>query len=47
MDYYPIQLNLKGKQAIIIGGGKVAQRKLAGLLRYWCSNYGSQSRNHR
>jgi precorrin-2 dehydrogenase/sirohydrochlorin ferrochelatase len=32
MDYYPIQLNLKGKQAIIIGGGKVAQRKLAGLL---------------
>ena len=32
MDYYPIQLNLKGKQVIIIGGGKVAQRKLAGLL---------------
>lgn len=32
MDYYPIQLNLKGKQALIIGGGKVAQRKLTGLL---------------
>jgi precorrin-2 dehydrogenase / sirohydrochlorin ferrochelatase len=32
MDYYPIQLNIKGKQVIIIGGGKVAQRKLAGLL---------------
>ena len=32
MDYYPIQLNIKGKQVLIIGGGKVAQRKLAGLL---------------
>ena len=32
MDYYPIQLNLKGKQAVIIGGGKVAERKLTGLL---------------
>jgi precorrin-2 dehydrogenase/sirohydrochlorin ferrochelatase len=32
MDYYPIQLNLKGKQALIIGGGKIAERKLTGLL---------------
>jgi len=32
MDYYPIQLNLKGKQVIIIGGGKIAERKLTGLL---------------
>ncbi|WP_428910968.1 NAD(P)-binding protein [Niallia sp. Krafla_26] len=32
MDYYPIQLNLKGKRAVIIGGGKIAERKVRGLL---------------
>jgi precorrin-2 dehydrogenase / sirohydrochlorin ferrochelatase len=32
MDFYPIQLNLKGKQVVIIGGGKIAERKLIGLL---------------
>lgn len=32
MDYYPIQLQLQGKEVVIIGGGKVAERKIAGLL---------------
>lgn len=30
--YYPITLNLGGKKAVIVGGGKVAERKIAGLL---------------
>ncbi|RJE91058.1 bifunctional precorrin-2 dehydrogenase/sirohydrochlorin ferrochelatase [Paenibacillus sp. 1011MAR3C5] len=30
--YYPIALRLSGKLCIIIGGGKVAERKLRGLL---------------
>lgn len=29
---YPIFLNLKGRQAVVVGGGKVAQRKVEGLL---------------
>ncbi len=32
MDYYPVNLNLKGKKAVVIGGGKIAERKLKGLL---------------
>lgn len=32
MDYYPVHLQLQGKQAVIIGGGKIAERKTAGLL---------------
>lgn len=31
--YYPVFLNLKNKKCIIIGGGKVAERKAASLLR--------------
>ncbi|MGG1401466.1 NAD(P)-binding protein [Bacillus salipaludis] len=29
---YPIMLNLEGKKAVIVGGGKVAERKIFGLL---------------
>jgi precorrin-2 dehydrogenase / sirohydrochlorin ferrochelatase len=32
MDYYPINLNLNGKKVVVIGGGKVAQRKIVGLM---------------
>jgi precorrin-2 dehydrogenase / sirohydrochlorin ferrochelatase len=32
MDYYPVNLNLTGKKAVIIGGGRIAERKIAGLL---------------
>lgn len=31
--YYPAFLNLKGKRVIVIGGGKVAERKIFTLLR--------------
>lgn len=30
--FYPIYLNLKGKRVVVIGGGKVAERKVASLL---------------
>lgn len=33
MNYYPLFLNLKGKKAVVIGGGKVAERKILTLLR--------------
>ncbi|MBI0580304.1 NAD(P)-binding protein [Neobacillus cucumis] len=29
---YPIMMNLEGKKAVIVGGGKVAERKIIGLL---------------
>ena len=32
--YYPIFVNLEGKNCLIIGGGKVAERKAATLLDY-------------
>jgi precorrin-2 dehydrogenase/sirohydrochlorin ferrochelatase len=32
MSYYPISLDLKGRICIVIGGGKVAERKVRGLL---------------
>ncbi len=32
MNYYPIFLNLNGKKAVVVGGGKVAQRKVIALL---------------
>lgn len=32
MNYYPVFLNLKGKRCVVIGGGKVAERKVKGLL---------------
>ncbi len=31
--YYPVFLNLKGKKAVVIGGGKVAERKILTLLK--------------
>jgi siroheme synthase-like protein len=32
--YYPIALKLKGKIALVIGGGKVSERKIKTLLRF-------------
>ncbi len=32
-DFFPIHLNLKGKKCLVIGGGKVAERKVEALLR--------------
>ena len=32
MDYYPIYLNLAGRPCVVVGGGKVAEGKVAGLL---------------
>jgi precorrin-2 dehydrogenase/sirohydrochlorin ferrochelatase len=31
--YYPAFLNLKGKKAVVIGGGEVAERKILALLK--------------
>ncbi len=30
--FYPVYLNLKGKRAVVIGGGEVAERKVESLL---------------
>lgn len=32
MKYYPIAVNLKNKNAVVVGGGAVAQRKVLSLL---------------
>ncbi|DAB33898.1 MAG TPA: siroheme synthase, partial [Sulfurospirillum sp. UBA12182] len=32
MDYLPVILNIKGKKCLIVGGGKVAARKIKYLL---------------
>ena len=32
MDYYPVFLNLNGKKAVVVGGGRVAERKVLSLL---------------
>ncbi|OGQ94939.1 MAG: hypothetical protein A2521_13830 [Deltaproteobacteria bacterium RIFOXYD12_FULL_57_12] len=32
MSYYPVSLNLDGRQCVVIGGGRVAERKVQGLL---------------
>ncbi|HJV31650.1 MAG TPA: NAD(P)-dependent oxidoreductase, partial [Bacillales bacterium] len=29
---YPIMLRLEGKKIVVVGGGKVAERKVSGLL---------------
>jgi precorrin-2 dehydrogenase/sirohydrochlorin ferrochelatase len=34
--YYPIFLDLKDKNVLVVGGGKVAERKILNLLRYGC-----------
>ncbi len=33
MRYYPLLLGLKGRKCLVIGGGKVAERKACSLLR--------------
>jgi precorrin-2 dehydrogenase/sirohydrochlorin ferrochelatase len=32
MSYYPINLDLDGKKVVVIGGGKIAERKITGLM---------------
>ena len=32
MTYFPIFLDLKGKTALVVGGGNVAERKIEALL---------------
>lgn len=32
MKPYPVMMNLEGKQAVVVGGGRVALRKITGLL---------------
>jgi precorrin-2 dehydrogenase/sirohydrochlorin ferrochelatase len=34
MKYYPVNLNIKNKLCVVIGGGRVAERKVMNLLRY-------------
>jgi precorrin-2 dehydrogenase/sirohydrochlorin ferrochelatase len=34
--YYPIFLDLKDQNVIVVGGGEVAERKILNLLRYGC-----------
>ena len=33
MNFYPVFLNIKNKKAVVVGGGKVAERKVLSLLR--------------
>ena len=33
MSFYPVFLRLEGKKALVVGGGRVAQRKVEGLLQ--------------
>jgi len=33
LSYYPVYLNLAGRKVVVIGGGKVAERKVLRLLR--------------
>jgi precorrin-2 dehydrogenase/sirohydrochlorin ferrochelatase len=32
VDYYPIFLNLEGRKAVVVGGGRVAERKVLSLI---------------
>ena len=36
MPYYPIFLDLRDKNVLVVGGGKVAERKILNLLKYGC-----------
>src|SRR4051794_22665727 len=31
-DFYPVMLHLDGKDVVVVGGGKVAERKVNGLV---------------
>lgn len=33
MNYYPVFLNLKGKKAVVVGGGRIAERKVLTLIK--------------
>jgi len=33
MNYYPAFINLEGKKAVVVGGGKVAERKVLSLIK--------------
>jgi precorrin-2 dehydrogenase/sirohydrochlorin ferrochelatase len=33
MNYYPAFLNLKGKKAVVVGGGRIAERKVLSLIK--------------
>lgn len=34
MAYYPVFLNIRGRETLVVGGGGVAERKAEGLLRF-------------
>lgn len=34
MSYYPVLLDLEGKEVLVVGGGRVAERKICTLLEY-------------
>ena len=34
MDYFPVSLDIRGRRCLVIGGGRVAERKVLGLLDY-------------
>ena len=43
MRYYPVNLNIKGRLCVVIGGGRVAERKVKNLL-FCGARVGDQSR---
>jgi len=39
VPYYPIFIDLKKQKVLIVGGGKVAQRKIENILEYGAEIY--------
>lgn len=37
MNYFPLFINLEGKQVLAVGGGKVALRRIRALLDFGCA----------
>lgn len=37
MNYFPLFINLEGKQALAVGGGEVALRRIRALLDFGCA----------